>query len=109
SLCWKLLETKGNILVIFPEGTRSVTGEVGEFKPGIGLLVAGTEHPVVPCYLDGAHRAWPKGAFFPRPKPLRLTIGKPRTYTHLPRSKENAIEISRDLREAVVSLAGTRQ
>jgi 1-acyl-sn-glycerol-3-phosphate acyltransferase len=106
SLCWKLLENKGNILVIFPEGTRSVTGAVGDFKPGIGLLVAGTEHPVVPCYLDGAHRAWPKGAFFPRPRPLRLTIGQPRTYAHLPRSKENAIEISRDLREAVVHLGG---
>lgn len=104
SICWKLLENPGNILIIFPEGTRSTTGEVAEFKPGVGLLAAGTEHPVVPCYLHGAHRAWPKGAIFPRPRPLRLAIGLPRTFSHLPRGKESAGTISRELREAVVSL-----
>jgi 1-acyl-sn-glycerol-3-phosphate acyltransferase len=104
SICWKVLENPGNILIIFPEGTRSTTGDVADFKPGIGLLVAGTEHPVVPCYLQGAHRAWPKGAIFPRPRALRLTIGVPRTFSHLSRGKEAAVAISRELREAVVSL-----
>ena len=69
SLCRQLLENPGNILLIFPEGTRSTTGELGEFKSGIGLMLAGTQVPIVPCYLDGTFRAWPKGNWFPRPTP----------------------------------------
>jgi 1-acyl-sn-glycerol-3-phosphate acyltransferase len=104
SLCRKLLENPGNVLLLFPEGTRSTTGEVGEFKSGIGLMLAGTRVPVVPCWLDGTFRAWPKGSFFPRPRRVRLVIGKPRAYEHLGRGKDSAIEISRDLREAILAL-----
>jgi 1-acyl-sn-glycerol-3-phosphate acyltransferase len=107
SLCRQLLQNAGNVLLLFPEGTRSTTGELGEFKPGIGLMLAGTSVPVVPCWLDGTFRAWPKGSRFPRPRRVRLVIGKPRTYEHLGRGKDSAVEISRDLREAIVSLAAT--
>ena len=105
SLCRQLLENRGNVLLLFPEGTRSTTGELGEFKPGIGLMLAGTQVPIVPCYLDGTFRAWPKGSWFPRPRRVRLVIGSPRTYAHLGRGKESALEISRDLRQAILDLA----
>jgi 1-acyl-sn-glycerol-3-phosphate acyltransferase len=105
SLCQALLANPGNVLLLFPEGTRSLDGLLGEFKPGIGMLLAGSEHPVIPCYLDGAHRAWPKGSHLPRPRRLRLTIGQPRTYTHLKRGKAAALEISEDLRRAVAELS----
>ena len=105
SLCQRLLENPGNVLVIFPEGTRSVTGELGEFKPGIGLLVAGKDLPIVPCYLDGAHRAWGKGHRFPKPHRVRLSIGQPRNYSHLKPGKESALHIAEDLRNAVLALA----
>ena len=104
NLCRHLLETPGNILVIFPEGTRSPTGELGEFKAGVGLLLAGSRVPVVPCYLEGAHRAWPKGARFPRPRRLRLTIGRPLEFSHLKPGKASAVQISQELREAVGAL-----
>ena len=107
SLCRQLLENPGNVLLLFPEGTRSTTGELGEFKSGIGLLLAGTRVPIVPCWLDGTFRAWPKGSWFPRPRRVRLAIGNPRAYEHLGRGKDSAIEISRDLRETIVSLAST--
>jgi 1-acyl-sn-glycerol-3-phosphate acyltransferase len=58
----------------------------------------------VPCYLKGAHEAWPKGRLFPRPRSARLAIGAPRNYGHLKRGKEAAQEISRDLREAILFL-----
>lgn len=106
SLCTSLLETPGNVLVIFPEGTRSKTGELGEFKPGVGLMLAGTNYPVVPCYLDGAYEAWPKGAYVPRPWRVSLKIGAPRVYSHLSRGKGAAVEITADLRRAVEELAG---
>jgi 1-acyl-sn-glycerol-3-phosphate acyltransferase len=104
-LCRALLDNPGNVLLIYPEGTRTTTGEVGEFKPGISLLLAGRDLPVVPCYLDGAFRALPKGAVMPRPRKLHLTIGQPRRYTDLRRGKEAAETICHDLREAVLALS----
>ena len=59
-LCGELLANPGNVLVLFPEGTRSVSGAMGSFKPGIGRLLAGADLPVVPCLLQGAFAAWPK-------------------------------------------------
>jgi 1-acyl-sn-glycerol-3-phosphate acyltransferase len=104
TLCQGLLENPGNVLLLFPEGTRTTTGEMGEFKPGIGLLLAKTACPVVPCYVDGAYRAWPKGRWLPRPHRVRVTIGEPRSYSHLKRGKKAALEISEDLRKAIVAL-----
>ena len=104
SLCRQLLANPGNILVIFPEGTRSMTGQLGEFKPGIGLLLAGTEIPVAPCYLSGAFDAWPKGKLMPRPKRLRLIIGAPRRFENLAASKSTAQQIAAELRRAVLEL-----
>jgi 1-acyl-sn-glycerol-3-phosphate acyltransferase len=104
-LCRGLLANPGNILVLFPEGTRSTSGEVGDFKPGIGLLLAGTKVPVVPCYLAGAFEAWPKSRFFPRPRQLRLRIGALRTYADMAPGKESASRIGEELRAAVLELS----
>jgi 1-acyl-sn-glycerol-3-phosphate acyltransferase len=104
-LCGQLLANPGNILILFPEGTRTATGQIGEFKPGIGLLVAGRNVPVVPCHLSGAFEAWPKGRAWPRPYKLRLQIGTPRTYAALSPGKESSEQIGDDLRQAVCDLA----
>src|SRR5438270_934906 len=80
SICGELLANRGNVLIIFPEGTRSTTGQTQEFKPGIGALVAGRDVSVLPCYLDGTFDAWPKGSRFPRPRKIRLVVGAERNY-----------------------------
>jgi 1-acyl-sn-glycerol-3-phosphate acyltransferase len=103
-LARQLLANPGNILILFPEGTRTTTGRMGEFKPGVGLLAAGTDLPIVPCYIAGAFDAWPKGSRIPRPRRIRLLIGEPRNYARLPAGKESADHIARDLREAVARL-----
>jgi 1-acyl-sn-glycerol-3-phosphate acyltransferase len=103
-LCAGLLDNPGNVLILFPEGTRSATGELAEFKPGIGHLLAGRDVPVVPCRLEGAHRAWPKGAWLPRPRRVRLTIGPPRSYGHMPHEKESVLRICAELHDAVQAL-----
>jgi 1-acyl-sn-glycerol-3-phosphate acyltransferase len=109
SVCAHLLEKPGAVLLFFPEGTRTGGSVPGEFKPGVALLAAGRDIPVVPCHLTGTHAALPKGAWWSRPRALRLTIGVPRVYAHLPATKESAQQISRELREAVIVLGQARQ
>jgi 1-acyl-sn-glycerol-3-phosphate acyltransferase len=101
SLCRELLANAGTILIIFPEGTRSTTGEVGEFKSGIGALVAGRDVAVVPCFIDGSFRAWPKGNRFPRPRKVRLIVGTPRNYCNHGTDKIEICAIAAELRDAV--------
>jgi 1-acyl-sn-glycerol-3-phosphate acyltransferase len=104
SLCRELLANPGTILIIFPEGTRSTTGEVGEFKSGIGALVAGRDVAVAPCFIDGSFRAWPKGKRFPRPRKVRLVIGTPRNYRDRGTGKSDLCAIAAELRDAVNQL-----
>lgn len=67
----------GRSLLIFPEGTRSRTGEIQPFKPGLGFLALELGVPVVPVYIEGTYRAMPKGQRFPKPAPIRVHFGKP--------------------------------
>ncbi len=107
ALCTQLLRTPGNVLILFPEGTRTADGTIGRFKPGIGSLLAGTEIPVVPCHLAGAFRALPKHAAFARPATLTLRIGTPRDYHHLAAGKAGALAVAADLEAAVRALASS--
>jgi len=105
SLCEQLLANPGTILIIFPEGTRSTTGETQEFKCGIGALVAARDVGVVPCFIDGSFRAWPKGRRLPRPKKVRLIVGAPRNYRSRNGDKIDICAIAAELREAVSELS----
>jgi 1-acyl-sn-glycerol-3-phosphate acyltransferase len=67
----------GGVVTLFPEGTRSPDGELGELKAGIALLVARAAVPVVPAGLAGTFRAWPRGQLLPRPHPVRVHYGPP--------------------------------
>jgi 1-acyl-sn-glycerol-3-phosphate acyltransferase len=104
SLCRELLANPGTILIIFPEGTRSTTGEVGEFKSGIGALVAGRDVAVAPCFIAGSFQAWPKGKRFPRPRKVRLIVGTPRNYCDRGTDKIDICAIAAELRDAVNQL-----
>lgn len=106
-VCSELLANPGNILILFPEGTRTTSGELGRFRSGIGRLVVGTNVPVLPCHLDGGFRAWPKGKILPRPRRLRLRIGQPRSYADLEKNSESVKKICGDLQEAVAQLGRT--
>ncbi len=68
------LTAGGAIFIIFPEGTRSRTGELQPFHSGIGRLVAQTNVPVLPCHLDGCFRAMPPGRHFSKPGRITVTI-----------------------------------
>jgi 1-acyl-sn-glycerol-3-phosphate acyltransferase len=66
----------GSIVLIFPEGTRSRTGEPGPMKPGIAAL-GRARVPIIPAAIAGTFEAWPAGRLLPRPYPVRIHYGEP--------------------------------
>jgi 1-acyl-sn-glycerol-3-phosphate acyltransferase len=69
--------SQGEVVGIFPEGTRSRDGSVGPFRTGVEFLVRRTGATVVPVGIDGASRAFPRGALFPRPRRVVVRFGEP--------------------------------
>jgi 1-acyl-sn-glycerol-3-phosphate acyltransferase len=67
---------EGHRTVIFPEGTRSLDGNIQQARPGIGMIIAKTLVPVVPIRIFGSFEAWPKGGKI-RPHPVTVVVGKP--------------------------------
>jgi 1-acyl-sn-glycerol-3-phosphate acyltransferase len=87
--------------ILFPEGARSRDGSIHRFKAGLGMIVAETAVPIVPCWITGAHQAWPPETRWPRPRKVRLKIGPPLTFESTPSSREGWERISREAEEAV--------
>jgi 1-acyl-sn-glycerol-3-phosphate acyltransferase len=67
---------RGAAVIIFPEGTRTADGRLGEFKNGFGLIAKRAGVPVVPVAIVGAFECWPRTRLFPRPGRIRLEFGK---------------------------------
>ncbi len=67
----------GYSMVLFPEGTRSVNGELNEFKPGSLRLATKSGVPVVPVTIKGAHGIMPKGKLVIRPVDVEIIISPP--------------------------------
>ena len=72
----QLVETR-NVVAIFPEGTRTKTGRVGEGRPGLGYIVFKTGCSVVPVYISGTYEALPIGAKWIRFHPITIAYGNP--------------------------------
>ncbi len=67
----------GGIVTLFPEGTRTEDGDLGEMKSGIARLVTRTKAVVVPAAIAGTFEAWPKSRWLPWSHPLRVHFGPP--------------------------------
>jgi len=67
----------GGALLVFPEGTRGEEGRLGPAKPGAGMLAVVAGAPVIPVYVGGSGRAWPRGRRLPRPARVTVTFGPP--------------------------------
>ena len=66
-------------LLVFPEGTRSKTGEMAAFKPGAAALSISCDVPCVPVAIIGASDAMPRGRNWPIPgrPPVAVVFGQP--------------------------------
>ena len=67
----------GEMVLIFPEGTRTLTGEVQPFKPGFAAVARRAKVPILPVALDGPFESLPRSAIFPRPVAIQVEIGPP--------------------------------
>jgi 1-acyl-sn-glycerol-3-phosphate acyltransferase len=66
----------GAAVIIFPEGTRTSTGRLGEIKSGFALIAKKAKVPIVPVAIVGAWECWPKTRLLPRPGRIRLEFGR---------------------------------
>lgn len=72
----KKLIDKGFDILIYPEGTRTRNGEIGNFKEGAVNLGYHLNSPLLPIYVKGTFKAWPKGKNLIRPTRINVHIGK---------------------------------
>jgi long-chain acyl-CoA synthetase len=102
---------QGYILLIFPEGTRSTTGVMVDFKPSLGYLALTNGVDVLPMYLEGTHDALPKGSLVPKNRDIAAHIGPLITAAELKRATAGVArsdayrEASRIVERAVRRLA----
>jgi len=68
---------RGEMVVVFPEGTRSADGEIQPFRPGVTTLAVRSRAAILPVAIDGAYHAWPRHRRFPRLGRVRVHYAPP--------------------------------
>ncbi|MFC1571349.1 lysophospholipid acyltransferase family protein [Candidatus Margulisiibacteriota bacterium] len=67
----------GESVLIFPEGTRTRTGELGKFKRGSLLAALKSGAPIMPIAISGSFNIMPKGSWIINPCPVKFSVGQP--------------------------------
>ena len=67
---------RGAAVIVFPEGTRTADGRLGEIKGGLSVIARRAGVPIVPVAIVGAYECWPRTRRFPRPGRIRLEFGR---------------------------------
>ncbi len=88
--------------ILFPEGARTRDGSALKWKAGIGMMVAGTQIPVIPCRIDGAFDALRPESTLPRPVKIRVEVFPAMRFAQEPNAREGWDRIAAALKERVV-------
>jgi 1-acyl-sn-glycerol-3-phosphate acyltransferase len=89
----------GNVVNVYPEGSRTNDGEIGPIEKGVALVIRKADAAVVPVVIDGSFRSWRKGSKIFRPHPIRVIYGPP-----LELEGMKADQIVREIESALRSL-----
>lgn len=92
----------GKCVTLYAEGTRTTTGEMGAFKKGAFHLALDAGVDIVPIYIDGTFKIWPKGSWKIKPGNVKVNVGKPIKTSNY--SKQNVNQFVEDTRNAVLAL-----
>lgn len=96
---------EGYVLLMFPEGTRSLDGTVGPFRAGIGKLVADFPGiPVIPVFIQGTAKVMPKGTLIPRPVKVRVRFGAPMYPKAHPKIRATWQSAADEIRAAIIQM-----
>jgi len=68
---------QGRVLILYPEGERSIDGTPKIFKKGAAILSIQLQVPIIPMAIEGFHDAWPRGKTFLKFMPLKIMVGDP--------------------------------
>jgi len=71
------LLSAGEILLVFPEGTRTYDGRIGEMKPGVVSMAQRAGSLIVPVAIRGGYDVWPRHQRLPRPGSVQIAVGSP--------------------------------
>jgi long-chain acyl-CoA synthetase len=95
----------GRVLILYPEGERSIDGTPKTFKKGAAILAIHQRVPIVPIAIDGFQKAWPRGKSFQGFLPLRIKFGKPISPPPVSQSPEQSYEaMTTELKNRVVAM-----
>ncbi len=102
----KSIIESGEYVGIFPEGTRTEDGSLGEFHTGAVRLAVETGVPIVPLCVLGSREALPKGKLVMKPTKVVVRIGKPIYYDKYQKNFSYPIarQLSADLRQEIINL-----
>jgi len=93
----------GKSVVIFPEGTTSISGEIAQFKKGGMVLATDSEATILPIRIDGTARLWPSNNNLNmRSSKVLVTVGKPISFDEY--KNQNPSEFLNDLRQTIIDL-----
>jgi len=73
----------GDAVGMYPEGTRSYSGQIQAPQAGVGLIIIKNDAPVVPVKVFGAFEAYGRHHFFPRPYQVEIKFGEPLDFAEL--------------------------
>lgn len=68
---------RGELVLMFPEGTRTRDGEIGRFRPGFTALAVRSKAAILPVGIEGAYSIWPHGQMLPRLGSIHVHYGPP--------------------------------
>lgn len=98
---------RGDVIVMFPEGTRSATGELQPAKSGIGMIAYHARVPVIPAYISGSHEVLPKNAKGLRLKKCTVRFGPPldlQEFFQMQKTKDLYLRMSQEIMAAIQKL-----
>lgn len=100
---FEVFKNKGT-LVLFPEGQRTYDGNLRKAEPGIGMIAARANVPVVPVHIIGSREAMPRNGSWHPFRPIRVVYGQPMRFSGDPKSREDFQKFADEIMSAISKL-----
>ena len=100
---FEVFKNKGT-LVLFPEGQRTFDGSLRKAEPGIGMIAARANVPVVPVHIIGSREAMPRNGSWHPFRPIHVVYGQPMRFTGDPKNRQDFQNFADEIMSAISKL-----